>query len=151
MTTGKTISLTIWTFVSKVMSLLLKTLSRFIIAFLPRSKRLLMSWLQSPSTVILEPKKIVCHCFCCFPISLPWNDETRCHDLHFWMLSFNPAFSLSSVTYIKRLFSSSLFSAIKVVPSANFRLLIIIWKSWFQLVNWFSPAFHRMYSAYGKQ
>ena len=57
MTTGKTIALTIWTFDSKVMSLLFSTLSRFVIAFLSRSKRLLISWLQSPSAVILEPKK----------------------------------------------------------------------------------------------
>ena len=56
-TTGKIIALTRWTFVSKVMSLLFNTLSRFVIAFLPRSKRLLISWLQSPSAVILEPKK----------------------------------------------------------------------------------------------
>ena len=58
MTTGKTIALTIWTFVSKVISLLFNTLSRFVIAFLPKSKHLLISWLQSPSTVILEPMKI---------------------------------------------------------------------------------------------
>ena len=58
MTTGKTIALTIWTFVGKVMSLLFNTLSRFVIAFLPRSKHLLISWLQPPSTVILEHKKI---------------------------------------------------------------------------------------------
>ena len=70
MTTGKTIALTIQTFVGKVMSLLFNTLSRFVTAFLPRSKRLLISWLQSLSTVILEPKKIVCHCFHCFPIYL---------------------------------------------------------------------------------
>ena len=57
MTTGKTIALTIWTFVTKIMSLLLNTLSSFVMAFLPRSKLLLISWLQSPSTVILEPKK----------------------------------------------------------------------------------------------
>ena len=57
MTPGKTIVLTIWTFVSRVMSLLFNTLSRFVIAFLPRSKRLLISWLQSPSAVILEPKR----------------------------------------------------------------------------------------------
>ena len=68
MTSGKTIVLTIWTFVSRVMSLLLSTLSRFVIAFLPRSKCLLISWLQSPSAVILEPKKNeVCHCFHFFP------------------------------------------------------------------------------------
>ena len=57
MTTGKTITLTTWTFVSKIMSLLFNILSRFAIAFLPRSKLLLTSWLQSPSAVILEPKK----------------------------------------------------------------------------------------------
>ena len=69
MTTGKTIVLTRWTFVGKVMSLLLSMLSRLVITFLPRSKHLLISWLQSPSAVILEPKKIkVCHCF---PIYLP--------------------------------------------------------------------------------
>ena len=58
MTSGKTIALTVWTFVGKVMSLLFNMLSRFIIAFLPRSKHLLISWLQSPSRVILEVKKI---------------------------------------------------------------------------------------------
>ena len=58
MTTGKTIALTIQTFVGKVMYLLVNTLSRFVIVFLPRSKCLLVSWLQSPSAVILEPKKI---------------------------------------------------------------------------------------------
>ena len=71
-TTGKTIALTRWTFVGKVMSLLFSMLSRFVIAFLPRSKPLLISWMQSPSAVILEPEKIkVCHFFHCFPIYLP--------------------------------------------------------------------------------
>ena len=64
--TEETIALTGWTFVGKLMSLLFNMLSRLVIAFLPRSKRLLISWLQSPSTVILEPKKI-CHCFNFFP------------------------------------------------------------------------------------
>ena len=71
MTTGKTIALTGWNFVDKVMSLLFNILSRLVITFLPRSKHLLISWLQSPSAVILEPKKIVSHCFHCFPIYLP--------------------------------------------------------------------------------
>ena len=72
MTTGKTIAFTRWTFVSKVMSLLLNMLSRLVITFLPRSKRLLLSWLQSPSAVILEPpKNKVSHCFNRVPISLP--------------------------------------------------------------------------------
>ena len=72
MTTGKAIALARQTFVGKVMSLLFNMLSRLVIAFLPRNRRLLISWLQSPSAVILEPKKIkVCHCFHCFPIYLP--------------------------------------------------------------------------------
>ena len=71
MTTGKTIALTRRTFVDKVMSLLFNMLSRLVIAFLPRRKFLLISWWQSPTAVILEPKKIVCHCFYCLPIYLP--------------------------------------------------------------------------------
>ena len=83
MITGKIIALTTWTFASKVMSLLLNMLSRLVITFLPRSKHLLISWLQSPSAVVLEPRKIVWHCFHCFPIYFPWSDGTRCHDLRF--------------------------------------------------------------------
>ena len=86
--TGKTIALTRWIFVRKVMSLLFNMLSRLVIAFLPRSKCLLNSWLLSPSAVILDPKKIVCHCFHCFPISLPWNDGTRRHDIHLFNVEF---------------------------------------------------------------
>ena len=71
MTTGKAIALTRQTFVGKVMSLLFNRLSRLVINFPPRSKHLLISWPQSPSGVILEPKKIVCHCFHCFIIYLP--------------------------------------------------------------------------------
>ena len=81
MTTGKTIALTRWTFVDKVMSLLFNMLSRLVISFLLRSKRLLISWLQSQSAVILEPRNKVSHCFYCFPIYLPWSDGTRCHNL----------------------------------------------------------------------
>ena len=79
----KTTVLTRWTLVGKVMSLLLNMLSRLVITFLPRSKRLLISWLQSPSAVILEPPKIVWHRFHCFPIYFPWSDGTGCHDLRF--------------------------------------------------------------------
>ena len=71
MTTGKTIALTIRTLTGKVMSLLFNMLSRLVIAFLPRSKCLLISWLQSLSAVILEPQEIVCHCFHCFPFYVP--------------------------------------------------------------------------------
>ena len=101
MTTGKTIALTRWTFVGKVMSLLFNTLSRFVIAFLPRSKCLLILWLQSPPAVILEPKKIKF-----VPVSTV--SPSICHEvmgpdvmiLVFWMLSFKQLFhsplSLSS-------------------------------------------------------
>ena len=92
-TAGKTRALTRRTFAGKVMFLLFNMLSSLVIAFLPRSKCLLISWLQSPSAVILEllhppPKKKVCHCFHCFPIYLPWNDGTRCHNLSFLNVEF---------------------------------------------------------------
>ena len=83
MTTGKITALIRWTFVDKVMSLLLNMFSRLVITFLPRSKRLLISWLQSPSAVILVPPKIKYDSFHCFPIYFPWSDGTRCHDLRF--------------------------------------------------------------------
>ena len=88
-TTGKTIALARWTFVSKVMSLLFNMLSRLVIAFLPRSKCLLISSLQSPCAVIFEPpQNKVCHCFHCFPIYLPRSDGTGCHDLSFLNVEF---------------------------------------------------------------
>jgi len=88
----KAIALTKRTFVGKVMSLLFNMLSRLVIAFFPRSKHLLISWLQSPSAVILEPPKIICHCFYYFPIYLPWNDGTGCHDLSFLNVEFSSSF-----------------------------------------------------------
>ena len=88
MTTGKAIVLTRWAFDGKLMSLLFSMLSIMVIAFPPRSKCLLISWLQSPSAVILEPRKIVCHSFHCFPICLPWSDGTRCHDLSLLNVEF---------------------------------------------------------------
>ena len=89
MTTGKTIALTRRTFVSKVMSLLINMLSGLVITFLPRSKCLLISWLQSSSAVIFgAPQNKVCHCFHCFPIYLPWSDGTRGHDLSFLNVEF---------------------------------------------------------------
>ena len=88
-TIGKTIALTICTFVGKEMSLLLNTLSRFAIAFFPRSKCLLTSWLHSPSAGIWEPKKVtVSHCFHWFPIYMPCIHGTRCQDLSFLNVEF---------------------------------------------------------------
>ena len=145
MTTGKTIALNRLTFVGKVMSLLFNMLSRLVITFLPRRKRLLISWLQSPSAVILEPNKIksvtvspsICH-------GVMRPDAMF---IAFWMLSFKPTFSLSSFTFIKRLFSSSL-SAIRVVSSAYLRLLIFLTAILIPACASSSPAFLMMYSAY---
>ena len=127
MTTGKTIAFTRQTFVGKVMSLLFNMLSRLVIAFLPRSNCLLISCLQSPSTVILESKIIK-------SVTVSIVCPSICHEvirpdamiLVFWMLNFKPAFSHSSFTFIKRLFSSSLLSVIRVVSSAFLRLLIFL-------------------------
>ena len=88
MTTGDTIALIRGTFVGKVVSLLFNMLSRLVIAFLPRSKYLLISWLQSPSAVILEPLKIKSLTVSIVSPSLPWSDGTRCHDLSFLNVVF---------------------------------------------------------------
>ena len=110
MTTGKTIALTIQTFIGKVMSLLYYILPRFVRTSLPKSKHLLISWLQSPSAVILDPKKIKS-----VTVSPPIWHEVMGPDAMifiFGMLRFKPAFSLASFAFIKRLFSSSLLSDI---------------------------------------
>ena len=148
MTTGKTMALTIQTFVSNMMSLLFNILSRFFKAFLPRSKCLLISWLQWPSTVILETKKIKSVTASTFPPSV-------CHVvmepdaliLVFWMLSFKPTFSLSSFILIKRLFCSSSLSVIRVVSSAYLRSLIFLLAILIPVSDSSSSAFHIMYSA----
>ena len=80
-TTGKTIALTTWTFVGRLMSLLFNTLSRFVIAFLPRINCLLISWLQSSSSDFRAQEEEICHYFHLFPFCLPWGNGARCHDL----------------------------------------------------------------------
>ena len=134
-TTGKTIALTRWPFVGKVMSLLFNRLSRLVIAFLPRSNHLLISWLQSPSAVILEPKNIKSAIVS--TISPPICHEVMGLDamiLVFWMLSFKPNFSLSSFTFIERLFSSSSLSAIVWCHLHIWGYWYFSQQSWFQLV-----------------
>ena len=130
------------------MSLIFNMLSRYIDFFQGASKSLLISWLQSPSAVILEPEKIACHCSHCFPIYLPWGDGTGCHDLSFLNLSFKPAFSLCSFTFIKWLFSSFSLSAINMVSSAYLRLLIFLPAILIPACESSSLAFLMMYSAY---
>ena len=99
MTTGKTIPLTRQTFVGKVLSLLLNMLSRLVIIFLPRSKHLLISWLQSPSAVILEPQKIKSDTVSTVSPSISYEVmEPDAMIFVFWKLSFKPTFSLSSLT-----------------------------------------------------
>ena len=93
------------------------------------------------------PQNKVSHCFHCFLIYLPWSDGTRCHDL-FWMLSFKPPFSLSSLTFIRRLFSSSLLSAIWVVSSLYLRLFIFLLAILIPACASSSLSFHILYSAY---
>ena len=141
MTTGKTLALTRWTIVGKVKSLLFNMLSKFVIACLPRSKHLLISWLQSPSAVILEPKKRK-------SVTVSIVSPSVCHEmmgldamiLVFLMLSFKPAFSLSSFTFINKHTSSSSLSAIRVVSSAYLRLLIFLLAILIPVV--FHPAWH---------
>ena len=109
------------------MFLLFHMLSRFVIAFLPRSNHLLISWLQSPSAVILETKKRK-------SVTVSVVSPSICHEVMgpddmicaFWMLSFKPTFSFYSFTFIKRLFSCSSLSAIRVVSPAYLRLLIFL-------------------------
>ena len=105
MTTGKTIALTRWTFVEKVMSLIFNMLSRLVITFLSRNKHLLISWLQSQSVELLEPRKIKSATV--YTVSPSISHEVLGPDAMiflFWMLGFKPTFSLSSFTFIKRLF-----------------------------------------------
>ena len=142
MTIGKTIAITRWTFVGKVLSLLFNMLSRLVITFLLRSKRLFISWLKSPSVVILEPIKVK-------SATVSTVSPSICHEvmepdamiLVFWMLSFKPTFSLSSFIFIKKLFSSSSLSAIRVVSSAYLRVLIFLPVILIPACSSSSPAF----------
>ena len=146
MTTGKTIALIRWTFVSRAMSLLFNMLSRLVISFLPGSKHLLISWLQSQSSVILELKTIKY-------VTVSTVSPSVCHEVMgpdamifvFWMLSFKPAFSLSTLTYIKWLFRSSLLSVIRVV--SYLRLLVFLTPVLILACASSSLAFCMMYSA----
>ena len=149
MTTGYIVALTRWTSVGKVMSLLFNILSRLVIAFLPRSKHLLISWLQWPSPVILQSKKIK-------SVTVSIVFPSICHEVMgpdamifvFWILSFKPTFSLSTFTFIKRLLSSFSLSAIRVVSSAYLRLLIFLLAILIPAYVSSSSAFLMMYSAY---
>ena len=147
MTNGKPIALIKWTFVYNMMSLF-NTLSSFVIAFLPGSKCLLISWLQSPSTMILESKKMKYVTASTFSSSV-YHEVMGLVAviLVFWMLSFKPAFLWSPFPLINRLFYSSSLSAIREVSSAYLRLLIFLPAILIPACDSSSPAFHMMYSA----
>ena len=144
MTTGKTIVLTIWTFVGKVMSLLFNTLSRFVIIFLPRSKCLLISWLQSLSASDFGAQdNKICHYFHFIPIYLSQSNGTMI--LVFGMLSFKPAFSLPSFHSSRGSLIPLHLSVIRVISPAYLRLLVFLPAI---LIKPSSLALRIMYSAY---
>ena len=141
MTTGKTIALTIQTFVGRVMSLLFNnTLSRFVIVFPPKSNSLLISWLQSLSAVILEPKKRKSVTTSTFSLSICYAVMGPGAMILVFLL-FKPALSLFSFTLIKRLFSSFSPSAFRAISSAYLRLLIFLLPILIPAYNSSSPAF----------
>ena len=153
----KIIALTIQTFVGRLMSLLVNTLSRFVIAFLPRRNCLLISWLQSTSAVLLEPKKRKCHHFHLFPFYCHKVMRLDAIILVFFLFvcfvfslifSFKPALSLSFFTVIKRLFNSSLLSVLRVVSSAYLRLLMFLLPILIPACSTSSLAFLMMCSAH---
>ena len=139
LTTGKTIALIRWTLITKVTSLLYNILSRLVIVFLTRSKCLLISWLQSPSAVILEPPKIK-------SLTVSIVSPSICHEMIgldaiifiFWILSFKPTFSLYSFTFIER---------IGVISSAYLRLLVFLLVIMILACAPSSPVFCMLYSA----
>ena len=139
---GKTVALTIGILSAKWCLCLFNILSQFVRAFLPRSKCLLISWLQSSSALILKPKKIkICHCFPLFLFYLPWSDGTRCHDLCFfecWVLSqlVHSPLSLSSRGSLVPLF----FLPLELYHLHIWSYWYFSWQSWFQLL--IHPAQH---------
>ena len=125
MTNRKSIALTRWNFVSKVMSLFFNMLSRLVITFLLRSKHINFMAAVTICSDFGGQENKVCHCFHCFPIYLHEVVRMDVMILVFWVLSFKSAFSLFSFTFIKKLFSSSLLSVIRMVSSAYLRLFDI--------------------------
>ena len=134
MTTMKTTALTIWTFIGTVVALLFNMLSRFVIPFFPRSECLLISWLQSPFTEILEPRKIKSGTSSTFSTSIRHEVmKPEAMVLVFWMLSFKPAFSLSSFTLLKDTFW--------FLPLEGYHQ--VIWGCWyFSHQSWFQHVLH---------
>ena len=145
MTTGKVIALTRWTFAGKVMSLLFNMLSRLVIAFLPRSKRPLISRLQLPYAMILGAPQIrVCHCY---PNYLPWSDGTRCHDLSFLNVEFQANFFTLLFHFHQEAFQF-FFAFCQRVVSWISEVTIFLLEILILACASSSPAFLMMYSVY---
>ena len=149
MTIGRIIALTRQTFVGKVMSLLFNMLSRLVITFLPRSMCLLISWLQSPFAVILEPRKIK-------SATISTVSPSICYEvmgldamiLVFWMLSFKPTFHSPLSTFIKRLFSSSLMAESGPMDrGAWWAIVHEVTRSWTWLNNWACTHMYCLYAS----
>ena len=128
--------------------LLFNMLFRFSIVFLPKGKCLLISWLQSPSVVILEPPKK-------YFLTVSIVSPSSCHEVMepdamfiYWILNFKPAFTLSSLSFLRRLFGSLSLSAIRVVSSAYLRLLVFLPAILIPACASLSLEFHMKYSAY---
>ena len=147
MTTGKTIALTRWTFVGKVMSLLFNMPSGFVLALLPGSKCLnFMAAVTICSDFGAQENK-VSHCFHCFPFYLPWSDRTRCHEASFSNVELSQL-SHSLLSRSSRVLTSSSLSATRVVSSAYLRLLRLFLPAvLIPACDSSSLAFHMMYSA----
>jgi len=134
MTAGKSITLTVWTFVRKMMSLLFNMLSRLVITFLPKSKRLLISWLQSPSAVILEPKKIK-------SVTVSIVSQSICHKvmgpddtiLVFWMLNFSQLFLSPPLPSSKGSLVPLPFLSLRCCYLHICDYWLFPWQTWFQL------------------
>ena len=150
MTTGKTIALTRWTFCQQI------NVSTFQYAVYvdhrlsskEQASFNFMAAITICNDFAAPPQNKVCHCFHCLPIYLPWMMELEAMIFFFWTLSFKPAFALFSFTFIKRFFSSSSLSAIRVVSSAYLRLLVFLPAILIPACPSSSLAFHMVYSAY---
>ena len=144
----KSIALIIWTFISKEMSLFKKYTIYICDSFsFKEQESFNIMFAVTIHSDFWAQENTVCHFFHCSPIYLPWSDGTGCQDPVSWMLSFKPAFSFSSFTFIKSLFNSTSISAIRVLSSAYLKLLILFLEILIPSCASPSLAFHMIYSS----
>ena len=145
-TIGKTIALTIWTLLAKWFLGFFHTV--YVCHSFSSREQVSFNFMAAVTICsdIGAQENEICHCFHFRLNYKPWNDGTGCHDLSFWMLSFKPAISLSSLI-LKRSFSSSSLSTIRVVSSTYLRSLIFLLAILIPACASFTPAFHMIYSS----